>query len=162
MVGRLDMDVRVVRRGVAGVLAVLLLAGWLVVAFAPERARAGRTARREHMLALTNQEREERDKAELRLVDRLSRYARRHSLAMADKGYLFHSDESDLIRVLGRYDWSIGGENVGVGSTVDSLQDAFMRSKPHRENILRTAFDHVAIGMVRVDDHLWVTVIFYG
>jgi uncharacterized protein YkwD len=49
-----------------------------------------------------------------------------------------------------------------VGSTVDGLQDAFMASPPHRENILRTAFDHVAIGMARVDGHLWVTVIFYG
>lgn len=156
------MDVRVARRGAAGALAVLLLTGWLVTVFAPERAQAGRVTRRVHMLALTNQEREERERAELRMVDRLSRYAKRHSLAMAEKGYLFHSDDSELIEVLNRYDWSIGGENVGVGSTVDSLQDAFMRSKPHRENILRSAFDHVAIGMVRVDDHLWVTVIFYG
>lgn len=156
------MDVRVARRGAAGALAVLLLAAWFVTAFATDRAQAGSVTRREHMLALTNQEREERERAELRMVDRLSRYAKRHSLAMAEKGYLFHSDDSELVSVLSRYDWSIGGENVGVGSTVDSLQDAFMRSKPHRENILRTAFDHVAIGMVRVDGHLWVTVIFYG
>lgn len=156
------MDVRVARRGAAGALAVLLLAAWLVTAFATDHAQAGSVTRREHMLALTNQEREEQERAELRMVDRLSRYAKRHSLAMAEKGYLFHSDDSELVAVLSRYDWSIGGENVGVGSTVDSLQDAFMRSKPHRENILRTAFDHVAIGMVRVDGHLWVTVIFYG
>ncbi len=156
------MDVRVARRGAAGALAVMLLAAWLVTALASDRAQAGSVTRREHMLALTNQEREERERAELRMVDRLSRYAKRHSLAMAEKGYLFHSDDSELVAVLSRYDWSIGGENVGVGSTVDSLQDAFMRSKPHRRNILRTAFDHVAIGMVRVDDHLWVTVIFYG
>lgn len=156
------MDVRVARRGTAGALAALLLAAWLVTALATDRAQAGSVTRREHMLALTNQEREERERAELRMVDRLSRYAKRHSLAMAEKGYLFHSDDSELVAVLSRYDWSIGGENVGVGSTVDGLQDAFMRSKPHRRNILRTAFDHVAIGMVRVDDHLWVTVIFYG
>lgn len=156
------MDVRVARRGTAGALAVMLLAAWLITALATDRAQAGRVTRREHMLALTNQEREERERAELRMVDRLSGYAKRHSLAMAEKGYLFHSDDSELVAVLSRYDWSIGGENVGVGSTVDSLQDAFMRSKPHRRNILRTAFDHVAIGMVRVDDHLWVTVIFYG
>src|SRR6266508_917534 len=49
-----------------------------------------------------------------------------------------------------------------VGSTVDGLQDAFMASPPHRENILRSAYDHVAIGMASADGHLWVTVIFYG
>jgi uncharacterized protein YkwD len=37
-----------------------------------------------------------------------------------------------------------------------------MRSKPHRRNILRSRFEHVAIGIVHTDDSFWVTVIFYG
>ena len=37
-----------------------------------------------------------------------------------------------------------------------------MASKVHRENILRSSFDHTAIGMVRRNGSLWVTVIFYG
>ncbi len=114
------------------------------------------------MLALTNEARESNDEADVKLNWLLSRYARHHSLEMASKGCLYHSDSDTLVKLLSRYHFSIGGENVGVGSTVDGLQEAFMASPPHRENILRTAFDHVAIGMARVDGHLWVTVVFYG
>jgi uncharacterized protein YkwD len=156
------MDGRVAQRGARALLS-LLLAGSLVTAFAPGRAGAGeRYARRLHMLALTNQARESHDKADVKLNWLLSRYARHHSLDMASKGYLYHSDSDTLVGILSPYDFSIGGENVGVGSTVDGLQDAFMASPPHRENILQTAFAHVAIGMARVEGHLWVTVIFYG
>jgi uncharacterized protein YkwD len=79
---------------------------------------------------------------------------------MADAGYLYHSE--DLTDVLDGVDWSMGGENVGVSSTLDDLQAAFMASKPHRKNILQEGFDHVALGVVKSDGNLWVTVIFYG
>jgi uncharacterized protein YkwD len=45
---------------------------------------------------------------------------------------------------------------------VDSVQDAFMDSPPHRTNVLNRAFRNVAIGAARVDGVLWVTVFFYG
>ncbi len=80
---------------------------------------------------------------------------------MAHAGYLFHTE--DLAAKLKGRNWSIGGENVGVGSSLDSLEDAFMASKVHRENILRKTFDPSAIGIYRDgDDNVWVTVIFYG
>jgi uncharacterized protein YkwD len=156
------MEVRVARRG-SGVLVTLLLAASLMPAFAPARAAAGeRFTRRLHMLSLTNQARESHDRADVKLNWLLSRYARHHSVEMANKGYVYHSNDDTLVDILSPYHFSVGGENVGVGSTVDGLQDAFMASPPHRENILRSAFDHVAIGMASVDGHLWVTVIFYG
>jgi uncharacterized protein YkwD len=156
------MGVRVARRG-SGVLVTLLLGTSLMATVAPGRAAAGdRFARRLYMLSLTNQARESHDRADVRLNWLLSRYARHHSVEMANKGYLYHSNDDTLVDILSPYHFSVGGENVGVGSTVDGLQDAFMASPPHRENILRTAFDHVAIGMASVDGHLWVTVIFYG
>ncbi len=154
------------RRGVgrgAGVLVALLLAGGMVATLAAGPAGAGeRFVRRLHMLALTNQDRESHDRVDVKLNWALSHYARHHSLEMAAKGYLYHSDDGTLVPLLDRYDFAIGGENVGVGSSVDTLQAAFMQSPPHRENILRSSFDHVAIGIARVDGHLWVTVIFYG
>ena len=112
------------------------------------------------MLALTNEDRAERDKAALALDAKLSRYAKRHSIRMAEKGYLFHS--TNLASKLKGVDWSIGGENVGVGTTLEGLEQAFMRSKPHRKNVLRKAFDNTAIGIVKADGKLWVTIIFYG
>jgi uncharacterized protein YkwD len=51
---------------------------------------------------------------------------------------------------------------VGVGSTLDGLESAFMRSTSHRRNILRTGFDHAAVGVIRSNGSFWVTVIFYG
>ena len=81
---------------------------------------------------------------------------------MARKGYIFHSTEAELRRALGDGNWSIGGENVGVGGSLESLEDAFMASKLHRENILRKSFDHMAVGIVRDDGAIWITVIFYG
>jgi uncharacterized protein YkwD len=154
------MDVRRTRR--TGAAVVVLLVVGLVVSSLGIVASAGEITRRERMLQLTNEARVDHDRRRVALVDRLSHYAKRHSVAMADAGYLFHSDSSVLQKVLAPYDWSIGGENVGVGESVDSLQAAFMASKVHRENILRSAFDHTAIGMVRRDGSLWVTVIFYG
>src|SRR5438093_10439557 len=81
---------------------------------------------------------------------------------MAIKGYLYHSDNDTLVNILSPYHFSIGGENVGVGTTVEGLQDAFMASATHRESILRTAFDHVAMGMARVDGHRAVAGVLYG
>jgi uncharacterized protein YkwD len=156
------MDVRTTRRTGAAVLPAALLIAFLVATFSPPQAVGGELTRREHLQALTNDARAERGRSRLGMVDRLSRYAERHSQAMADRGRLFHSDGTTLQRVLAPYDWSIGGENVGVGGDVRSIQDAFMASKPHRREILRTAYDHMAVGIAREHDRLWVTVIFYG
>lgn len=157
------MDVRwVARTRWAGPVA-LLLAGTLVLGFAPTRSEATpHHGRRMDMVTLTNADREARDLRDLRFTERLSHYASRHSRQMARKGSLFHSTTAQLQHQLAPYDWAIGGENVGVGPTLDSLEGAFMASPEHRENILRRAFDHVAVGIVRRDDRLWVTVIFYG
>jgi uncharacterized protein YkwD len=141
-------------------VALLLLVAFLAQGLHTSGANAAGT-QRGTMLSLTNEDRAAHDRAALSLNARLSRYAEKHSRDMAGKGYLFHTD--DLASRLKGLDWSIGGENVGVGSTLDSLEDAFMRSKEHRRNILRNAFDHSAIGVYRdAAGNVWVTVIFYG
>jgi len=157
------MQATVVTRGrrAAAVALLLLVVAFLGQGLSPRYASAATQHRqRDHMLTLTNQDRTERDKAALDLNARLSRYAKAHSRDMAAKGYLFHS--TDLPARLKSVDWSIGGENVGVGSTLDGLESAFMRSKDHRKNILRKSFDYAAIGIVKADGSFWVTVIFYG
>jgi uncharacterized protein YkwD len=157
------MHVRsIVRPRWAGPLA-MLLAGTLVLGFTPTRSAAKtHHGPRMHMVALTNGDREKRDRRDVRFSARLSHYAKRHSRQMARKGYLFHSSTAQLQHQLASYDWSIGGENVGVGGTLESLEGAFMASPEHRQNILRRTFHHVAVGIVHHHDRLWVTVIFYG
>ena len=141
------------------VLSVVLL-GFLVQGLAPTGANAAGVRPRNQMFALTNGDRAAHDKAALGLDAKLSRYAKQHSREMASKGYLFHT--ADLAAVLKGRDWTIGGENVGVGSALTDLEDAFMASKLHRQNILRTTFDDAAVGVFKSDGEFWVTVIFYG
>jgi len=149
------------RMGRRTALAFLLVAAFLVQGLAIDPARAGDTVQnRAEMLQLTNDDRADRDRDELRLNDRLSRYARRHSRQMAERGELFHTpDLADKLQGTG---WSIGAENVGMGPSLEALEDAFMGSRPHRRNILRAGFERTAIGVFESGGKFWVTVIFYG
>jgi len=121
-----------------------------------------RVGPRRHMLALTNTDRANHDRHALTFNERLSHYAKAHSQAMADRGYLFHSTGDQLLAALAGYDWELGGENIGVGGSLEGLEEAFMASPPHRENLLRRVYEHAAFGIVRQDDRTWITVIFYG
>jgi hypothetical protein len=54
--------------------------------------------------------------------------------------------------------WQSVGENVGVGPTVKDIEDAFMNSAHHRENILDPGYTEVGIATVRDSrGQLWVT-----
>lgn len=109
----------------------------------------------------TNASRGRFDVPDLTLNREMSQVARRHSLAMARAGELFHT--GDVGVYLDGISWRAWGENIGfTPGDVESLQDAFMKSPPHRTNVLNRAFRHVAVGAVRVDGVLWVTVFFYG
>ena len=152
--------VRARDRRLAGVALALLIV-LLAQGVSADRASASADLRRRsYMLSLTNDDRAQHDKAVLRMNAVLSRYATHHSRQMATRGYLFHT--ADLSSKLKGLDWSIGGENVGVGSTLDGVEGAFMGSTPHRRNVLRTGFDHAAVGVIRSNGSFWVTVIFYG
>lgn len=142
------------------IVFLVVISGLLAQGLAPAGAAAAGTRPRDQMFSLTNDDRAAHGKAQLALDARLSRYAKKHSREMADKGYLFHT--ADLAAVLKGRDWTIGGENVGVGSSLTDLEDAFMASKLHRQNILRTAFDDAAVGVFKSDGEFWATVIFYG
>ena len=144
-------------------VVAFVLAALLVVAFVTSDTNAEeRHGRRRQMLSLTNDDRRHHERKALDFATAISDYAKAHSRAMAREGYLFHSTEERLRNLLDGRNWSIAGENVGVGSTLESLEDAFMDSKKHRENILRREFLHAAVGVVRQGGRLWVTVIFYG
>jgi len=139
---------------------VFLLAAVLVSSgIAITSAHAG-TRLRGQMVQLTNDDRADKDRAALKLDLELTRYAKKHSQDMADAGELFHT--TDLAAKLKGKHWSIGGENVGVASSLADLEDMFMASAPHRRNILNREFDHFAVGVVESDGNFWVTVIFYG
>jgi uncharacterized protein YkwD len=140
---------------------VLLLLSLLLSGLWIDQARAEDTPEyRAKMLQLVNEARDQRERSLLRVDKTLSRYAFSHSRQMAEAGFLFHTP--DLSSKLQGRTWSIGGENVGFASSLRAVMGNFMDSRLHRRNVLRTGYDHTAIGVVKSDGNLWVTVIFYG
>ena len=52
--------------------------------------------------------------------------------------------------------WTKGGENVGTGGTVSGLNDAFIASIHHFENIVGD-YNRLGVGVVAKNDRIWVT-----
>lgn len=109
-------------------------------------------------VARINAERSERGLEALAVRPDLVAVARRHSERMLDAGAIYHNP--DLAGEVGG-DWTMLGENVGVGSEVDSLHQAFMDSPSHRANVLRRGFNEIGVGVVIADDGtIYVTEVF--
>jgi uncharacterized protein YkwD len=144
------------------VVAVLVgLLGGLMVSAAQAGADGAKDRDRGQLLKFTNGSRVYRDIRRLDLQKHLSDLARKHSKRMAEAGEIFHTSNAVGYYLRGR-SWSWWGENVGVTSgTVRDVHKAFMHSSGHRANILNRAFKKVAIGAVRRDGLLYVTVFFY-
>ncbi len=145
---------------VSAVLVGLLVG--LVAPSAQAGTYGGKYRDRGQMLKATNASRQYRDLKRVDLNHNMSRLARKHSAKMARVGSLFHTSNPSKFYLRGTR-WSWWGENVGVTSgSVRDVQKAFMHSAGHRANILNRSFRRVAIGAVRVDGLLWVTVFFYA
>jgi uncharacterized protein YkwD len=134
-----------------------------LTAFAPSLANAATVNPRARMYHATNGSRAHHGVRRVGIHYKISKLARRHSVAMANRGKIFHTANPSSFYLRG-VRWSAWGENVGVTSgTVSGLQGAFMRSPHHRTNILNRRFHRVALGTYRDRDGLlWVTVFFYG
>jgi uncharacterized protein YkwD len=92
----------------------------------------------------------------LRVTERLSELARRHSRKMATQNQLFHSD---LRRTFRGFNYRMVGENVGYAGSLDQLLDAFMDSPPHRENLV-ARWRKTGVGVYWQGDRVWVTQVF--
>ena len=152
-----SMRTRLIRIPLAASLAAALLAA------APTPAGASTLGPRAKMYRATNHSRTNHDVRKVDIQYRISRLARKHSIAMAEKGYIFHTTDP-AGKYLDGMNWHIWGENVGVtDGSISELEAAFMDSPPHRENILDQTFRRVAVGTYRdADGYLWVTIFFYG
>jgi uncharacterized protein YkwD len=148
------------RAPVARIAVVATLVLGLVAVGTPAASAGGPRA---NMYRATNQSRSKHEVKKVGIHYRISKLVRRHSVAMAKKGSIFHTGDP-AGKYLDGIDWSTWGENVGVtAGTVSGLQRAFMDSPPHRANVLNRDFRRVAIGTYRDDEgYLWVTVFFYG
>ena len=137
------------------VLILFLFLGFLT----PTHADATTSSER-YLINLINKARASYDRHALRTSDSLSNYARKFSKIMASKNKLYHNP--DLAKWLAGWNWTILGENVGVGGSVLSLHKAFMASPGHKRNNLDRRFKNIGVGIVSSGGRLWVTVIFRG
>jgi hypothetical protein len=141
------------RRSVAGVVMTALTVGFLALGAPVASASASKES---EFVSKINAERRERGKGALTVKSDLVAAARRHSARMAAKGDIWHNDN------LGNEidGWTVLGENVGMGPTVDSLHEAFMNSQGHRHNILLSDYNQVGIGVVVDNGTIYVTEVF--
>jgi uncharacterized protein YkwD len=106
------------------------------------------------MLTKVNADRTAHGLRALPLRSSLTYYAHKHSVAMASRRALYHSDLRKICCFVAI------AENVGVGSSLSGIHTAFMNSSGHRANILNRRWEGVGVGVVSSGGRLWVTEIF--
>lgn len=140
-------------------IATGLLLAALVLLGAPGPIALAQDSGSEHgFLARVDQERQARSLPPYAHRSDLQAVARRHLQRMIEHGAPYHNPH--LASEVGG-DWSLTGENVGVGETVDGLHTALMDSPTHRENLLTRGFSEIGVAAARsVDGRLWVVQVF--
>jgi uncharacterized protein YkwD len=125
-------------------------------------AVAGDTARKkleDRVVELVNLERSRRGLGALVIDERLRLAARGHSAAMAKRGCLAHQlprGPSPLDRMLAAGVGEPGGENIAVGQrSPANVVSAWMRSIPHRRNILDGTFRTIGVGVHHARGPWW-------
>jgi hypothetical protein len=147
---------RLLRKTLGLVLGMALLTPAMLTLQATA-AHADPGSEEAQFLALTNQLRVQHGLNPLASYGGLVSIARTWSGNMAAAGNISHNMNLPN-QVSGP--WTKLGENVGVGSTVDSIQNAFVASPHHYENLVDPVFNYVGIGVVDSGGRIWVTVDF--
>lgn len=118
---------------------------------------------------LVNEERQRRGLSPVRPEDQLSAIAFRHSEDMILRDFFSHINPdalapSDRIFRQHRRLVGLGGENIWSGSYQPDpaelgqrIVDGWMESPVHRENILRSAYSHLGVGVARQDSIVTAT-----
>lgn len=134
-------------------VAVLVACFFTLVPQAPAHAADSRTAARIQsiMERKINDARTSRGLRPLRIHTRLEYFAKDHAGWMARNRSLTHDSALELAREAPAraITW---GENIAYNTAADSATYAhrgFMRSAPHRANILNPAYTHMGIGVVK-------------
>ncbi len=116
------------------------------------------------VIDLVNKERTARGLHPLVYNEKLATAAQKHSQDMAAHDYFSHTSRdgrnfNDRIAAAG-YDYRVSGENIAAGQpTPAAVVDKWMKSAPHRENILNPDFCDIGVGYAAAPDskfqHFW-------
>ncbi|WP_409347259.1 peptidoglycan-binding protein [Paenibacillus sp. MBLB4367] len=120
---------------------------------APSKPPAtGLSAEEQQMVDLVNQERQKAGLKPLAVDTQLSHSARLKSKDMVDLNYFSHDSPTygspfDMMKQFG-ISYRTAGENIACNSSVSKAHTSLMNSQGHRENILKSSFTHIGIGIV--------------
>ncbi|MGQ0848335.1 MAG: CAP domain-containing protein [Actinomycetota bacterium] len=88
----------------------------------------------------------------------LANQARWWAKHMADSGNFSHSDIAALLDP-----WTIVGENIGYGPSVEAIFDGLVNSSAHYNNMIETRFTSVGVGVfIDASGRLWTAHVFGG
>lgn len=125
----------------------------------------GEQAFADEVLRLVNVERTSRGISPLLWDDSAARAAFAHSSDMTQRGYFSHTspegqNTGDRLAAAQAGSWSAWGENIAQGQRSPAqVMGAWMNSQGHRDNILRTIFTHLGVG-VYAPNSVWWTQVF--
>ncbi len=114
------------------------------------------------LLAAINDARAAAGVGPLRLHDGVAEVGRQWAAQLARERVLRHRPglhDALVARGIRPTYWA---ENVGMGGHALQVHEAFMRSAPHRANVLDARFTQVGIGTVAADGRVWVVVDLIG
>jgi hypothetical protein len=119
----------------------------------PAGAATASTGDEAQFVALINQLRASRDVGTLSVNGQLAAHARAWSVTMSSSGLHENPDQAWGAPS----GWTALGENVGTGSSVGQIEQAFVDSPPHYANLIDPHFNQVGVGVVVSEGTLWVT-----
>lgn len=126
------------------IVLVAALCGWGAFPAAASANVDPAAAEREFVVSI-NALRTAKGLGPLAVHDELVAVARTWAATMAERDEISHNP--GLADAVGA-DWQKLGENVGVGTTVRKLHDAFIASPAHYKNLVDPVFTHVGVGVV--------------
>lgn len=109
----------------------------------------------------TNRVRHHHERAGLRAQDCLQRFAERQARRMARQDRMFHQELRPILR---QCDLTTAGENVAYGypNGRSVVNDGWMNSEGHRENILNPGFRLMGMGARQSRDGTWYAAQVFG
>jgi uncharacterized protein YkwD len=132
------------------------LTALLLVLVAGATANAAETEAFAAAIAKINQYRSDHDRGTVTVDARLTKAARRHARAMADRDFFSHvgADGSNMGKrvIEAGYIWRLAAENIAAGMVgpADAIE-SWIDSPGHRQNLLLKGATHMGLAHVRVD-----------
>lgn len=100
----------------------------------------------DQMQGLVNDTRASRGLTTLPTNEGLRWMARRQAQAMSAAGNIYHTADLAGAANAQNLDWLNLGENVGIGPSVQAVQEAFLNSPGHLANIVKPSYNAVGVG----------------